>query len=217
MQSEQSQALQTTYDTAEFDLQWRCNSHYILRLPVLAAFFFAAVIPSIFLQLSLLHFAVIFATFLGLSFAELAISSKRRSKGQRICTTTINEHGVHDLTPDGGIMHRWREISKIEIQAGDIFFYTKTGGLFVPRSAFASSQKGEEFFKTAYNLWQTHRNQNIVLGQTIASQTPNATAGTSKPRLSKEQQLEELLAEDEAVWEALEKEHQKQKENKTNS
>ena len=217
MQAENPKALQTTYDTAEFNLQWRCNSHYILRLPVLTAFFFAAVIPCMILQLSLLHFAAIFATFLGLSFAELAISSKRRSSGQRICTTTINDHGVHDLTPDGGVMYLWREITRLEFQGGDIFFYTRTGGLFVPRSAFDDNQKAQDFFKTASSLWHANRHQHMTIAHSLATQTPNATTGQGKPRLSKEQQLEDLLAEDEAVWEALEKEHEKQQENKTNS
>jgi len=221
MQAENPKALQTTYDTADFSLQWRCNLNFMMRKKVLIVFAAAAAIPSIILHLTLLHFVGIFATFLGLTLGELAISAKRRSKGPRICTTTINEHGVHDLTPDGGNMYLWREITKIDSVSGDIYFHTRNSGLFVPLTAFADVQKREEFFRTAVGLWQTYRNPYIPLAGTNASKTPSesgiAVSNKVAREIAKEKQLSDLLAEDEAVWEALEQEHKKQKENQNNS
>lgn len=220
MQSEQPVALQTTYDSADAALQWRCNMHTLLKPEILVAFAVVAIAPTFMLHLSLLHFLAIFATLVGLSLGEIALKTQRRCRSRRLCTTTINENGVHDLTPDGGITYTWREIVKIEEKEGDIYFFTRTGGMFVPRSAFADLNKAQEFYRTAVNFWQPGRRPLLP-----ASTTPTRSTGIAQdkagdaggPQLSKEDQLAKLLAEDEAVWEALEKEHKKQKENQNNS
>ncbi|MBS2006592.1 MAG: YcxB family protein [Cyanobacteria bacterium SZAS TMP-1] len=217
MQSEQPVALQTTYDSADAALQWRCNLHFLLKPENLVVFAVLATAMTFMLNPSLLHFLAIFATLVGLGVGEIALTTQRRCRSQRLCTSTINENGVHDLTPDGGITYAWREIVKIEETEGDIYFFTRIGGMFVPRSAFADLNQAQEFYRTAVNFWQSGRSPLLSASTAPTGSTAITPDKAGDPQLSKEDQLAKLLAEDEAVWEALEKEHKKQKENQNNS
>jgi hypothetical protein len=184
MRSDISCERQLTYDSSDAKLQWRCNA-YILRRP---SFYVPLIGPAIFVSWGL-SFPVAIVLLLAATLLPLAITVYRRSRSPRICTTSVDEVGVHDLTPTGNNTYGWKQIQSVETSEGDVFFMGPWGcGVFVPASAFPNRQASADFFRLSRELWDSGRT-----GRALAN--PNETA-----RL-----IEEMNERDESQWIELEK------------
>jgi hypothetical protein len=196
------------YDSSDESMQWRCHMH-----AARAAHGLMSVALTIFVfSVLLAHLAPIFIV--GAAFSIVAgyliqtsIMVAKRTSGPRMCTTTINEDCVHDLTPDSNKTYAWHRIKKVEISRGDIYFITMTGAVFVPRSAFKDEASVIDFYTQAIKLWHRGSAKKGRNQKHLPSSSSRGIAGDMTPPGIEE----DLLAEDESVWLALEAEHKKQK------
>jgi hypothetical protein len=209
LQPEQSPARRVTYDSSEGRLQWRCQLH-ILRKPknviIISAIslFLAAV-----LQMPPFYWLALFLSVVVGSLIQIALTIKKRTRGPRICSTTISADGLTDSTPDSNKSFTWRQVQSVEIYRGDIYFPTWTAGVFIPASAFADEAEANDFYQQATTYWQAGRSKKGRNLKMLPSSTSNDIAPADVPPMPS---YEDLLAEDESVWIALEQEHKKQKE-----
>jgi hypothetical protein len=211
LQPEKSSARQVTYDSSDAQLQWRCHLHMLHKPQSLLAIALLSIILMAVLRLppiSIIFFAL---GIVAVSLLQIKIGIAKRASGPRVCTTSISAEGVNDLTPDTNKTYAWSQIKNIERSDGDIYFITATGGLFVPISAFKDEALATDFFTTAVRFWQRGR---TVTGRNLMGQPSSTDKGLAAPGVkpadpTSTPKPEDLLAEDESVWTALEDDHKK--------
>jgi hypothetical protein len=208
LQPEQSPARRVTYDSSEGRLQWRCQLH-MLRKPknLLIIFAVSAFLVSV-LQMPPSYWLALFLVVVAGSLVQIALTIKKRTRGPRICSTTVSADGLTDSTPDSNKSFTWRQVRSVEMYQGDIYFPTWTTGIFIPASAFADEAEAIDFYQQATTYWQAGRSKKGRNLKELPSSTNKAIAPDDMPPAPS---YEDLLAEDESVWIALEEEHKKQK------
>jgi hypothetical protein len=219
LQPEKSSARQVTYDSSDTKLQWRCHLHLLHKPQSLLAIALLSIILMAVTRLppvSIIFFAL---GIVAVSLLQIKLGVARRASGPRVCTTSISTAGVNDVTPDTNKTYAWSQIKSIERSDGDIYFITAAGGLFVPISAFKDEALATAFFTTAVRLWQGGRavtGGNLMdrpsssgRGQPSSSDKGLAGPGVKTADPTSAPKAEDLLAEDESVWTALEDEHKK--------
>jgi hypothetical protein len=207
MLSKDSLSDRVIYDSSNAKMQWRCHLRTMkgdATVPITCLIMVALALVIKPLTYTLIMAAVFIAC---LPFAIIYLTVTKRCQSERICTTSISGEGVRDITPDSDKTLPWEAISSVETHDGDIFFITRTGGVFVPGSAFETKERAQTYVGKARQLWAEAHGAGDRNQKTMPSSKDQSKASAGE-RSTKE--IEQLLAQEDPVWLALDEEHKKQ-------
>ena len=167
---------------------------YLVAVPIVSVFLIMFGAPLYLILGGPL--AWVLGMLLGLAFVTYI-----RTRQRRICTTTIAEAGIRDITPDTNKWLPWDQISRIELCEGDMYVFAGISRcIFVPLEAFPNLESAQLFFEHAQAIRKDFRSQNRIL-----------TEDKSHTAL-----IEEREREEEAIWKALEDVGRKAKASESN-
>lgn len=203
----ESQDIEIIYDSSDPDTQWRCHIHTLSK-PHTLAMTIGAPILFVIAGMHPLLAALLVITPYVVFLMVLHQTIKKRTRGPRLCTTTLSLDGLRDTTPDSDKSYTWKDVKNIEFSGGDIYFFVPFSDIFIPRSAFADVSEAEAFYKTARTYWKYPAHL-IGEAEVLASLQP-LTSPQKTPQNEAKLRLADYEAEEEAKWKQYEEDFKKQ-------
>ena len=147
--------MQVTYDSSNGADQRRCGIYSLIARPsqlmtllipplILGLFFGLNAKTGAIGQIAIEILAVAIMVLVHVAIMWIMIQ-QRTAGGRRVCSTIIIPEGVLDITPDKTTPVPWNAIKEARCHDGDVYVWTATGGIFVPRCAFQNAQHAQAF------------------------------------------------------------------------